>query len=168
MALPSPWKSIFNKDSFNTVMKNIYSPETLSEITSRMNKLTSSSTRQWGKMNVAQMLAHCSAALEAATGQKCPPRTTIGKILGPLFKGTYLGEKPLGKNSPTDKSFIISDDRNFNFEHERLRKLITLFSTGGEDNCTKHPHSFFGHLTPAEWGIAQYKHLDHHLRQFGA
>ncbi|MFD1127776.1 DUF1569 domain-containing protein [Paenibacillus provencensis] len=29
------------------------------------------------------------------------------------------------------------------------------------------PHPFFGKLTSEEWSIGLYKHLDHHLKEFG-
>ena len=45
--------------------------------------------------------------------------------------------------------------------------LIDRFAAAGPKGCTTHPHSFFGPLTPDEWAILMYKHLDHHLRQFG-
>jgi hypothetical protein len=118
-------------------------------------------------MEVAQMLAHCYAALEVATGQKTPPRIFMGRILGPFFKSFFYGPKPFKKNSPTDKSFIVIDRRNFEKEKTKLVDLITLFAKGGEEKVTKHPHSFFGKLTPKQWSIGMYKHLDHHLQQFG-
>lgn len=149
-------------------MKNIFQPQTLEEIKQRLNLVQPTSPRQWGKMDAAQMLAHCTAALEVAAGHKFPPRMFIGRILGPFIKSVFLNDKPLKKNTPTDKSFLVIDQRNFVKEKERLMDLVTQFSVGGEANCTKHPHSFFGKLTPAEWGIGMYKHLDHHLRQFGA
>ncbi|WP_018611768.1 DUF1569 domain-containing protein [Segetibacter koreensis] len=148
-------------------MKSIFEPATLEDIIRRINTLNPSTPRLWGKMEVAQMMAHCSAALEVATGQKTPPRMFIGRILGPFLKSVFTNEKPLKKNTPTDKSFLVIDRRNFEKEKARLVDLVTRFSTGGEANCTKHPHSFFGKLTPKQWGIGMYKHLDHHLRQFG-
>ncbi len=48
-----------------------------------------------------------------------------------------------------------------------LSRLIDKFAAGGAAGCTKNPHSFFGKMTPEEWAILMYKHLDHHLRQFG-
>ena len=68
---------------------------------------------------------------------------------------------------PTDNSFLVVDQRNFEKEKARLIELVTQFSTGGEAKCTTHPHPFFGKVTPHEWGAGMYKHLDHHLRQFG-
>ena len=149
-------------------MKSLYNNETEQEILNRFNTLTPTSGRQWGKMEVDQMLAHCSATLEVATGEKNPPRIFIGRILAPLFKSTVLGDKPFSKNGPTDKSFIITDRRNFSIERERLAELIKQFSEGGTGKCTTHPHSFLGKITAEEWGTLMYKHLDHHLKQFSA
>jgi hypothetical protein len=150
-----------------SIMKNIFHPETLEEIKQRINKLQPNTQRLWGKMEVAQMMAHCTAALEVAAGRKFPPRIFMGRILGPLFKSVFTNEKPLRKNTPTDPSFLVIDQRNFEKEKARLLDLVTQFSTGGEANCTRHPHSFFGKLKPNEWGVGMYKHLDHHLTQFG-
>jgi hypothetical protein len=149
-------------------MMDLFDNRTAADILQRVDRLAASAPRQWGKMDVAQMLAHCSATLEVATGQRFPPRTFLGRILGPLFRASYVGPKPLGKNSPTDKSFIVADRRDFITEKDRLKKLISRFAEGGEEGCTRHPHAFFGKLTAQEWSHAMHKHLDHHLRQFGS
>lgn len=148
-------------------MKNLFEKDSLNETLSRIENLNHSSQALWGKMNVAQVLAHCSAALEVAVGNKFPPRIFIGRILGPVFKSSFLNKKPFTKNTPTDKSFIISNNRNFEEEKERLIQLIKQFHDGGTSKCTTHPHSFFGKLTPEQWSVGMYKHLDHHLKQFG-
>ena len=71
------------------------------------------------------------------------------------------------RNSPTVNSLVVEDERDLGAERERLCLLIDRFSGAGPEGCTKHPHSFFGRLTPEEWARLMYKHLDHHLRQFG-
>jgi hypothetical protein len=113
------------------------------------------------------MLAHCSAWMEMAAGLNNPPRSFVGRIFGKMAKKSVLGEKPIGRNMPTDKSLLMRDQRDFVTEQRRLIDLVGRFSAGGPDRCTAHPHCFFGHLTPAEWATMGYKHLDHHLRQFG-
>lgn len=148
-------------------MNTLYNEGDAHDIRIRIDRLTPQAQRLWGKMDVGQMMAHCSAALEVAVGDKRPPRLFIGRILGPLVKPSYVGPKPFGKNSPTDRSFIMTGQKEFNKEKERLLQLIDRFSEGGLEKCTTHPHSFFGKLTPEEWGISMQKHLDHHLRQFG-
>jgi hypothetical protein len=149
-------------------MENLYGTEATKAILTRIENLKPDASKQWGKMDVSQMMAHCSAALEVATDQKRIPRIFIGRILGPLFKSSYHSDKPFGKGSPTANEFIITDQRDFDKEKARLIKLVKQFAEGGEAKCTKEPHSFFGSITAQEWGTGMYKHMDHHLRQFGA
>ena len=61
----------------------------------------------------------------------------------------------------------MADPREFAREKERLKQSVQEFHRGGEAKCTTLPHPFFGEITPAEWAMGMYKHLDHHLRQFG-
>ena len=74
----------------------------------------------------------------------------------------------MGRNGPTAKSLVVADERNLEVERKRPCALIDRFATAGPKGCTTHPHTFFGPLTPEEWANLMYKHLDHHLRQFGA
>lgn len=148
-------------------MNNLFTQTDVASLLSRIDQLTPQSQGQWGKMTVDQMLAHCTAGLQVANNEKHPPRIFIGRLLAPFFKTRYLNEKPLDKNSPTDKSFIITDRRNFETEKQLLKQQIEKFADGGESAVTQHPHSFFGKLTPMQWSIGMWKHLDHHLRQFG-
>ena len=149
-------------------MKNLFEPATVEEVKKRMAQLRADSERQWGKMNVAQMVAHCSGGMEWAVGDKRPPRMFVGRILGVIVKPMALkDDEPMRRNSPTSKDLVVDDDRNLEMEQVRLRGLVERFALAGPKGCTTHPHSFFGRLTPEEWAVLMYKHLDHHLRQFG-
>ncbi len=148
-------------------MKNLFDEATVAETTGRMERLTAGSERLWGKMTAAQALAHCSVAMEMAVGDRRPKRMMIGRLLGPVFRGLALNEKPLAKNSPTDPTFVVTDERELGVERARLEGLIRRFYSGGPAGCTDHPHSFFGPLTPEQWARQQWKHIDHHLQQFG-
>jgi hypothetical protein len=149
-------------------MKNLFEQKTVEEVLSRIDSLQPLSPRQWGKMDVAQMMAHCSRAMDMASGTVNPPRMLMGRLIGSIFKPIFTNEKPFGKNSPTDKELMIADPRDFAREREQLKLRVRRFSDGGEARCTRHPHPFFGSLTPEAWSRGMYKHLDHHLRQFGA
>ena len=149
-------------------MKNLFQHEAVEEIASRIDTLQPASQRQWGKMDVAQMMAHCSAALDMAAGRINPPRTLIGRLIGRMVKPVYTNEKPFSPNSPTDKALVVTGQRDFAHEQEQLKGKIRQFQTGGETQCTRHPHPFFGAPTPQQWSRGMYKHPDHHLRQFGA
>jgi hypothetical protein len=153
----------------SAVTRHLYQPETVKEIQRRILSLRPASPRQWGKMNVAQAIAHCALGMENAVGVTNPPRIFVGRILGPLVKPTALkASVPMQRNSPTAKSLVVSDERDLATEQKRLCGLIDRFAAAGAAGCTKHPHAFFGRMTPEEWAVLAYKHLDHHLRQFGA
>ena len=148
---------------------NLFDAVTAQQVENRVASLSSESKREWGKMNAAQTVAHCSLAIEMALGEKNPPRVFVGRIFGPVVKKLALGnDTPMRKNSPTAPSLIVSDDCDLEAEKVRLIGLIDRFSKGGAAVCTTHPHAFFGKLTPEQWSELMYKHLDHHLRQFGA
>lgn len=149
-------------------MKNLFESQAVDEIISRIDKLQPTAQRQWGKMDVAQMLAHCSAGMDMASGRLNPPRAFIGRVLGRFVKPIYTNEKPFSHNNPTAKELVCSNACDFLREQEQLRLKVRQFSAGGEAQCTRHPHPFFGALTAQEWSRGMYKHLDHHLRQFGA
>ena len=149
-------------------MKSLFEAARVEEVKQRMARLTPDSKPQWGKMNVAQALAHCSGGIEMAVGDRIPPRMLLGRIIGGLVKPMALrDDEPMRRNSPTVKGLVVQDERDLGTERERLRGLIDRFAAAGPKGCTKHPHSFFGPLTPDEWASLMYKHLDHHLRQFG-
>ena len=149
-------------------VKNLFEAATVEEVKERLAQLRPESERQWGKMNPAQMLAHCSATMGMAMGKITPPRILIGRLLGPLAKKSLIvNGTPMRRNSMTEKSCLVTDERDLLVERQGLRESIDRFATGGPGVCTKHPHFFFGPLTPVEWAVLMYQHLDHHLRQFG-
>lgn len=150
-------------------MNNLFHPSDASAILSRLEKLTPAAEKQWGKMTVNQMLAHCNASLETAMGLTFSPRVgPIGRFFGKLFKSSFFSEKPFPKNSSTDPTYIITGNPDFEIEKARVIDHVKEFSAGGSAKCTTNIHAFFGKLTPEEWATMQWKHFDHHLRQFNA
>jgi hypothetical protein len=150
-------------------MNNLFESASVDRVKTRISQLTPASQRQWGTMTPSQALAHCSNAMEMATGDRLLPRMFIGRLLAPLVKSKVMHTvEPLKRNTPTAKDLVINDDRDLAAEQQRLCALIDKFATAGPQGCTKHPHTFFGAMTPEEWATLMYKHLDHHLRQFGA
>ncbi|MHA0858092.1 DUF1569 domain-containing protein [Paenibacillus sp. CMAA1364] len=148
-------------------MNNIFDQYYLSEITGRIKQLSPDSQPKWGKMNVAQMLAHCSSFQEIALGNLSSSRSLLGILIGKFVKHMFYNDKPLPQNMSTISTIMIVDKREFDTEKEILIKKIIMFQSNGPAKCTKKPHPFFGKLSPEEWGKGIYKHLDHHLKQFG-
>ena len=148
-------------------MKTLYQKEVVSEIVDRINKLTPETQRVWGTMRVDQMLAHCTVAMQTATGEKFLQSNIFLRMIGSLLKSQTTTDKPFRRSSPTHPGFIIGNTESFEKEKQILLSLIQKFHDGGEAKCTTNPHAFFGKLNPTQWGSLMYKHLDHHLRQFG-
>lgn len=148
-------------------MKSFFNPADTQELVERINTLTPASQRLWGKMDVAQMMAHCSILLRIARGLDKPKRRLLGILLGWAVKKDYFSEKEYPRNSYTDPTFKVVDKKIFEEERQKLLDHITAFSATGAAGCTTHPNPFFGRLTPDEWAQGQYKHIDHHLKQFG-
>jgi hypothetical protein len=149
-------------------MESIFKQSDNQKLIDRINKLTNSSANQWGKMNVAQMLAHCQAPLNVAFGEHKIKRGLISVLFGKMIKNKLMkDEKPFDRNLPTDKTFIVVEQREFEKEKNKLIELVKRFAEKGENGLTKDAHPFFGKLTGHDWDVLQWKHLDHHLRQFG-
>lgn len=149
-------------------MKTIFDEATHAELVERLNKLAADSPRQWGKMSSSQMMEHTARVLEMATGPDQPIKQIfLGKALAWMFKSKFVGPEPFGKNAPTGPDYVIKDDPDFEATRARLNDLITLFHERGADGLDGNVHPFFGRLTGKQWGETQYKHVDHHLRQFG-
>jgi len=149
-------------------MKSLFETPDREALRARLAALQPESARQWGKMNAAQMLAHCATALEVGTGERPTKQKLIGKLLAPLVRKSVLGETPFGKNGPTDKMLVVADERDFNAERERLLADIDRFVERGTAHAGAQMHPFFGKLSGDDWGTLMWKHIDHHLRQFGA
>ncbi|GAA0873547.1 hypothetical protein GCM10009117_26940 [Gangjinia marincola] len=148
-------------------MKSLFEENTYAEITSRLNQLDESSERQWGKMTVSQMLHHCQLPLALALKEHTLEKPSwFMKIMGKFFKKTLYNDSEWKKNLPTPARFKVIEDKNFGQEKDILSGLINRFHDQKEKKNWD-PHPVFGHFTVAQWGQMQYKHLDHHFRQFG-
>ena len=145
-------------------VKNLFDTSVKQELINRINTLTPQSQAVWGKMNVAQMLAHCQMPLGVATGKHTLKRNFLLSLIGPLFKKQLFNDQPFKHNLPTDKSFIIVNPQTFEKEKQNLVDMVNSFT---ETNLSGEPHPFFGKLTKEEWSRGTWKHLDHHLQQFG-
>lgn len=148
-------------------MKNVFEINDTKEIIARINNLTEQSKGLWGKMNVAQMLAHNNVTYECIYDDIHPKPNAFKKFIFKLFvKQTVVGDKPYKKNSPTAPFFKITTEKDFTIEKKRLIEYITRTQELGSAHFN-HKESFsFGPLSIKEWNTMFYKHLDHHLKQF--
>ncbi len=146
-------------------IKNLFDPAVKQEISERINTLTARSQPQWGKMNVAQMLAHLQSPIGIAFGTHQPKGNFLLRVIGPLFKSKLWDDKPYKQALPTDPTFIMTGMTKY-FEI-RKKALLDMMDRFSETTITGETHPIFGKLTKENWSKATWKHIDHHLRQFG-
>lgn len=150
-------------------MKSVFDKNNLDEITRRIESLRPDSVRQWGKMDVAQMMAHCSHPLEQATG-KSPAKNESNfftRVVIRWFVLRMVKQGSFARNAPTSPSFVIADKRAFDAEKTRLlQNLRDFYAKGQQGELGAHPS--FGKFDNQQWGSITYVHLDHHLKQFSA
>ncbi len=149
-------------------LPNIFSPEVTATLIDRIERLKPDLSPKWGKMNAAQMLAHCNVSYEMAFENKhAKPNFFLRFILGTFIKPVVVNETPFKQGSRTAPAFIIADERDFNAEKKRLIDYIHKTEALGAAGFDQKESLSFGKLTSTEWNNLFYKHLNHHLSQFG-
>jgi Protein of unknown function (DUF1569) len=150
------------------ILPNLFTKEVSNIVIQRINNLKPTTQANWGKMNVAQMLAHCNVTYEMVFENIHPkPNAFLKFILKALVKKKVVTETPYQHNGKTAPAFIIKGNKDFESEKQRLTHYISKAQELGENHFEgKESHSF-GVLSKTEWNNMFYKHLDHHLTQFG-
>ena len=150
-------------------LPNYFDPITIQILIDRIHKLTPDSQRLRWKMSVDQMLAHCNVTYEyifEPTKYKKP--NFFMKLILKLFAKPYVvNEAPYKHNGPTWPDFIITDHKNFEQEKNRLISFIRQTEKLWASHFDGLESHSFGVLSKQEWSNMLYKHLDHHLGQFG-
>lgn len=149
-------------------LPSVFEQKTVDELLVRLDKLTFDTKPLWGKMNASQMLAHVNVAYDLAFGRTEPAKTNFVMrfIVKNFIKNMIVNEKPYGKNSPTSPVFIVSDDKNFDKEKQKLIEDIKITKDKGASFFEGKENKSFGVMTAIEWNNMFYKHLDHHFKQF--
>jgi len=145
-------------------MKSIFDKKNYEELSGRLQKLSASSRALWGKMDNGQMLHHLNLAMEAPLGKSAEKGSPV--FFMKLFRSVLYNDKPFGKGSPTARQFKVTE--KFDFDKEKEKCIANLKEVFDKNiHGPYQPHVFFGKLTNEQWGKHFYKHLEHHLRQFG-
>lgn len=146
-------------------MKSLLNDDGYQEIKQRLGQITEETERLWGKMEVGQMLWHCQYPLKLAIENK-KNETKGNWFIRTFFKKSLYSDKAFRKNLPTDPRIKAKESKDFTAELGRLNTLVDEFY-GLKEREIWYPHPIFGEFTADQWGRLEYKHLDHHLRQFG-
>lgn len=152
-------------------MKTIFNTSTSADLQRRIAALSPNTAPLWGKMNAVQMVVHCTKSEEMYLCDTQYDRLFIGKLFGKMaLKGMLKDEKPTKPNQPTHKLFkgdALKMDSGFEGQKQKWISLIEEYGKRPKENYQGFSHPFFGPMTHEQIGQAAYKHIDHHLRQFG-
>jgi hypothetical protein len=149
-------------------MKSIFEKEAFNEISSRLDNLSPQSQAKWGKMDVNKMLRHCQKPIKLAFGEeKVEKPNFFMRLLIRLMKPTLYNDKPWKHGLPTAREFVIKKSENFEAEKLTLKALVKRMHESSSYFEPSRTHPIFGKMKSWMWGQSAYKHLDHHLKQFG-
>ena len=149
-------------------IQNIYSAPVSEQFIARIEKISANTPNQWGKMNASQMMAHCNVSYDMAFDDNYKKSNALLRfILKNLAKKGLVNDAPLSKNSSTATEMVIKTEKDFDVEKGKLLSNVKNLVTKGEDYFHLKDHPGFGVMTKDEWNNFYYKHLDHHLTQFG-
>jgi hypothetical protein len=147
--------------------KNFYDDDTYESLINRIAQLTPDAVPAWGTMNTAQVCAHCAEVAEVANGKSLVGTPWYIQLMGGLIKKMVLSEKPYPRGSRTHPQFEIAPSVDFEEQKARLLEVLESMRSAGRARVAEGRHPLFGEMTAGEHGWLTYKHLDHHLTQFG-
>ena len=145
--------------------KTLWDEPSRRELIDRLARLTPEAKRQWGKMNVSQMLAHVAGALRMARGELHVASRNL-PIRYPPLKQLVIFWLPFPRGAPTAPELIGIDIDDWDSGIADVRTQIEHFATR-DRNADWPIHPAFGKMTPRAWGVLGYRHIDHHFKQFG-
>jgi hypothetical protein len=147
-------------------MKSLFEDSTRLEIHERILKLTPDSARKWGSMTPAIMLNHITDGLRVAFAET--PVTIKKSFLTTRFAQWLIIDSPMPwpKNTPTAPEYYLkTQPADFEADRQTFLKYLDKFAQGPEQRWGDHPA--FGKLTPQQTAKLNYRHINHHLMQFG-
>lgn len=154
--------------TYNEITPDVFHASVANQLASRFDQLTEGAIAQWGKMNAGQMLKHIADNAEMEFGDAPLGRRFIGRLFGKMvLKKIVKDDDVLDKNNPTHPNFVIKDAVDFESEKARAIQLVERLGEVEGSTFETRVHPFYGKMQAKEWSIWIYKHLDHHLRQFG-
>lgn len=151
------------------LMKTIFDEETREELIVRIQNIPEHAQAQWGKMNLYQMLTHCTTWEQwmQGKGNHTYKQEFIGKIFGKIgLRRMIKDDKPIDKGVPTSTQFKIKETSGD--ITEKKKEWIQLIESWENYSNPTFIHDFFGKMTKEQVGLLAYKHTDHHLRQFNS
>lgn len=148
-------------------MYNLYNKEDNDKIIERIKKINNGSKALWGQMDAAGMLYHLQEPIRVSLGELKLKQSLLGRLFGKMALKEVLSDKPFRKGVPTSNEFKPKGSYDLEKEKSELIKIVSSLAAKDPGEIGRNPHPFFGKLTPEEWNTITWKHINHHLTQFG-
>lgn len=146
-------------------MTSLWDAGARQELHRRLKRLNPHSQRRWGRLSVEQMLAHVAAGLRMATGE-LPVKPKPGPLRRWPLNRLVIHWLPWPKGAPTAPELLAREPEELEREKAALTALIEqVAERRAKTDGVEHPA--FGRLSEKDWGALGYRHIDHHLKQFG-
>jgi hypothetical protein len=146
-------------------MSSIFNKSENEAIIARINSLTTESKALWGKMTVDQMCKHCTSAINVAFDKQDVKVNFLMRFLGKILKNKVFNSE-FKRNSPTAKEFVFTNHYDLEIAKKEFIESFSQFAQGPQTIKVMN-HPFWGKMTYEDWDKLMWRHVDHHLKQFG-
>lgn len=147
-------------------MHTLWNESDRTAVIARLGRLSPTATPQWGTLTAPKMVTHVTDALRAGFGE-----LPVERFPGPLqhwpLNALVIYVLPWPKGAPTAPELLARTPAEWQEGIAALTAAIDRFAARSPQD-TWVPHAAFGHINGKAWGRLQFRHLDHHLRQFGS
>lgn len=127
---------------------------------------------KWGKMDFQQMLEHVADFVQVSTQKQFYPLVSPPEHM-PKLKEFLMSDKQFRENTKAPAKIIGEEPFPHRYETVEEAKLELLaevnyfFQLYADEPDLTAVHPVFGELNYEQWVRLHYKHVTHHLRQFG-
>ncbi len=134
------------------------------QILDRLQRVQRDARPRWGSLDAQRMLCHAADQMRVALGDlpSKPVHTFLSRTLV-KFLVVNTGLKPPRGKIRTAPEMLTSQPTSWDTDLAACVELVKRVGSGAAGAV----HPSFGPLSPDEWGRLCWKHLSHHLEQFG-
>ena|SRR5215213_6043692 len=148
-------------------MRTMWETQRQQEIRNRVARLRPDARGAWGKLSAPAMVCHLADSLKMALGEVAVAPKHLPIRYAPL-KQLIIYVAPFPKSAPTAPELLARSPAAWQTDVDELQALVDRFAARGRDTSAWPEHPAFGRMSHRAWGVLVYRHMDHHLRQFGA
>ena len=147
-------------------MKSIWHEQAQQELNDRVGALAWDRRAEWGRFTAPKMVCHLADSLKMAMGDlKVAPKNL--PIRYPPLKQLIIYVAPFPKSAPTAPELLVREPREWASDVADVQGLLARAATAAHHRRLARAPRVRQALETCV-GPFIYRHMDHHLKQFGA